>query len=402
MTRRPAGRWCEDDLEALSEAQLAETCLRLEGRVRMLRIFLADLHRENATLQRQRAMLSERLGEMEERGLGPPAWLQAGQDELLNDRQLLQASRPSAGVQVCEHQLSRAQMEQDSADRLQRLTAREELELRRCHAQEEQLRLEVCEHQLSRAQMEQELELRRCQAQEEEEEEMLQMEAGMVQPSDVRGFFKGAAWAHEHTPMSSEQKILLGPPSAHASVTFTRAPEPSKAEARSERSERSDSHESQPSQPSRPSPSRLLAVLSHSSSPRGPSGARSSVSSTYPGGAQSPVFAYHTHIQQKVPPAEVAWQRGSSLELQLPPPPRSSPARDSELRPADLKLTVLTSDSRLETLMFRSDGNFEKQALEFLMQKKLKAAFVGGLAAKMKAMVAAGQAQSSVDIVDLI
>ena len=229
--------------------------------------------------------------------------------------------------------------------------------------------------------------------------------------------------------MSSEQKILLGPPSAHASVTFTRAPEPSKAEARSERS---DSHESQPSQPSRPSPSRLLAVLSHSSSPRGPSGARSSVSSTYPGGAQSPVFAYHTHIQQKapapilscrsftpaectaqVPPAEVAWQRpialavcgcrhlrdssqlrGSSLELQLPPPPRSSPAgaplwplrpqprakprqaRDSELRPADLKLTaaslkrvslntqfqmdlllralrtlqVLTSDSRLETL----------------------------------------------------
>eukprot|EP00439_Symbiodinium_sp_Y106_P029693 s8058_g3.t1 len=170
--------------------------------------------------------------------------------------------------------------------------------------------------------------------------------------------------------MSSEQKILLGPPSAHASVTFTRAPEPSKAEARSERS---DSHESQPSQPSRPSPSRLLAVLSHSSSPRGPSGARSSVSSTYPGGAQSPVFAYHTHIQQKVPPAEVAWQRGSSLELQLPPPPRSSPARDSELRPADLKLTVLTSDSRLETLMFRSDGNFEKQALEFLMQKKLKA-----------------------------
>ncbi|CAE7624232.1 unnamed protein product [Symbiodinium sp. CCMP2456] len=363
-------------LEVFSEQQLRETCLRLEGRVRMLRSFLEDLHCENATLRRQRAVLSDRLGEVEDSLCVAAASGDAGDGEDRDGVPPLQAPKELVGQNPdgveLTWQLSNCQQRPPQAQgsgELQVLTEKE-LELRRCQAQEEQLRMEVCEHQLSRVQMEQEFELRlrRCQAQEEEEQ---QMEAGMVQPLDVRGFFKGTytnARAHD-TPVSSE-KILLGP-SAHASAAaFTWAaasPGSGQADARSERSERSG-----------------------------------------PGIAQSVTsFALaHSHIlQRKVLPAGEASQSpqgGSSAELQLPPPPRSSPARDvSELRPADLKLTVLTSDSRWETLMFHS-GNFEKQALEFLRQKKLKAAFVGGLAAKMKAMVAAGQAQSSVDIVDLI
>ncbi|CAE7836765.1 unnamed protein product, partial [Symbiodinium necroappetens] len=111
-------------LEIFSEQQLRETCLRLEGRVRMLRSFLADLHCENATLRRQRAVLSERLGELED------SCAAASGDADGEDRE----ARPLQAMQAPEAQ---------------------ELELRRCQAQEEQLRMEVCEHQLSRAQMEQ-------------------------------------------------------------------------------------------------------------------------------------------------------------------------------------------------------------------------------------------------------
>ncbi|CAE7041145.1 unnamed protein product [Symbiodinium sp. CCMP2592] len=195
MTRRS---WEDLDLEVFSEEQLKETCLRLEGRVRMLRSFLADLHRENATLRRQRAMLSDRLGEMEDSlcaaaaaasgddgeelleqspdgelsywALGPLQHAEGGdcidwggagprQQRLLAVQRLsessaeaktqelelrrCQAQEEQLRMEVCEHQLSRAQMEQDSADRLQRLTAREELELRRCQEQEGQLRVEA-------------------------------------------------------------------------------------------------------------------------------------------------------------------------------------------------------------------------------------------------------------------
>lgn len=100
---------------------------------------------------------------------------------------------------------------------------------------------------------------------------------------------------------------------------------------------------------------------------------------------------------------------------QLPPPPRSAPAVEAVPDPRNHSscrnggsghgqqhvLTVLTSDSRWETLNF-SRGNLEQQAKSFLTSKGLKEAFCSGLVAKMKSMVASGQAQSSVDIVDLI
>jgi len=114
----------------------------------------------------------------------------------------------------------------------------------------------------------------------------------------------------------------------------------------------------------------------------------------------------------------------------LPPPPRSAPAVDAMPasrgggRTADSRdprcvggrgssgggggggsrhaLTVLTSENRWETLTFLSNGNLEQQARDFLAQKGLKAAFISGLLSKMKSMVSTGQAQSSVDIVDLI
>eukprot|EP00930_Biecheleria_cincta_P042877 TRINITY_DN29502_c0_g1_i2.p1 TRINITY_DN29502_c0_g1~~TRINITY_DN29502_c0_g1_i2.p1 ORF type:complete len:1555 (+),score=430.34 TRINITY_DN29502_c0_g1_i2:130-4665(+) len=114
----------------------------------------------------------------------------------------------------------------------------------------------------------------------------------------------------------------------------------------------------------------------------------------------------------------------------LPPPPRSAPAVDVMAagrsgRAGDARdprcggsrgsgggsgggggsrhaLTVLTSENRWETLTFLSNGNLEQQASDFLAQKGLKAAFISGLLSKMKSMVKTGQAQSSVDIVDLI
>jgi hypothetical protein len=44
----------------------------------------------------------------------------------------------------------------------------------------------------------------------------------------------------------------------------------------------------------------------------------------------------------------------------------------------------------------------EQQALEFLREKRLKAALAPGLASKMRSMINAGLTRSSVDIVDLI
>jgi hypothetical protein len=47
-------------------------------------------------------------------------------------------------------------------------------------------------------------------------------------------------------------------------------------------------------------------------------------------------------------------------------------------------------------------GPLEQQALEFLREKRLKAALAPGLASKMRSMINAGLTRSSVDIVDLI
>jgi len=95
----------------------------------------------------------------------------------------------------------------------------------------------------------------------------------------------------------------------------------------------------------------------------------------------------------------------------LPPPPRSAPAAESGgggPGPASAakepvhSLTVLTSDNRWETIAFSASDNLDSKGASFLRQKGLKAAFQSGLTSKMRTMIAQGQAQSSVDIVDLI
>jgi len=109
---------------------------------------------------------------------------------------------------------------------------------------------------------------------------------------------------------------------------------------------------------------------------------------------------------------------GLSTLHNLPPPPRSAPAAEAS-PPAGggygggggggggggqgpFSLTVLTSDSRWETLSFYSGDNLDQKGSTFLEQKGLKAAFHPGLVTKMRSMITMGQAQSSVDIVDLL
>jgi len=101
----------------------------------------------------------------------------------------------------------------------------------------------------------------------------------------------------------------------------------------------------------------------------------------------------------------------------LPPPPRSAPA--VEVSPGAMPghpsgrnngvgggsqhvLGVLTSENKWESLNFSSSSHLEQLARDFISSKGLKAAFISGLVGKMKTMVSTGQAQASVDIVDLI
>lgn len=109
---------------------------------------------------------------------------------------------------------------------------------------------------------------------------------------------------------------------------------------------------------------------------------------------------------------------GLSTLHDLPPPPRNAPA--AQAGPSGsfalggsgrggegcggsrYSLTVLTSDSRWETLGFYAGENLDQKGEEFLAQKGLKAAFHPGLVSKMRSMITMGQAQASVDIVDLL
>jgi len=101
----------------------------------------------------------------------------------------------------------------------------------------------------------------------------------------------------------------------------------------------------------------------------------------------------------------------------LPPPPRSAPAAEEaascfgRIRGLDngldnsamsFTLTVLTSDSRWEHLVFSARDNLEAAGTAFLQAKGLKTAFQAGLVSKMQSMITSGQTNSSVDIVDLI
>lgn len=100
----------------------------------------------------------------------------------------------------------------------------------------------------------------------------------------------------------------------------------------------------------------------------------------------------------------------------LPPPPRNAPAAQAGPGGASFacggarggegssrySLIVLTSDSRWETLGFYAGENLDQKGEQFLSQKGLKAAFHPGLVSKMRSMITMGQAQASVDIVDLL
>eukprot|EP00932_Pfiesteria_piscicida_P014523 SRR837773.26315.p3 GENE.SRR837773.26315~~SRR837773.26315.p3 ORF type:complete len:118 (-),score=34.30 SRR837773.26315:48-401(-) len=99
----------------------------------------------------------------------------------------------------------------------------------------------------------------------------------------------------------------------------------------------------------------------------------------------------------------------------LPPPPRSAPAAEAGgggagngsgygagPSAARFTLTVLTSDSRWETVTFHAGEDLDFKGSHFLEQKGLKSAFQPGLVEKMRSMVAMGHAQASVDIVDLL
>jgi len=98
----------------------------------------------------------------------------------------------------------------------------------------------------------------------------------------------------------------------------------------------------------------------------------------------------------------------------LPPPPRSAPAAEAGGGGGGggggyggppggrFSLTVLTSDSRWETIAFYAADDLETKGSQFLEQKGLKAAFHPGLVSKMGSMITNGHAQSSVDIVDLL
>merc|ERR1712039_965968 len=110
-----------------------------------------------------------------------------------------------------------------------------------------------------------------------------------------------------------------------------------------------------------------------------------------------------------------------SSSVEVPPPPRCAPAAyqgssvransRSAIRPhverhansgRQFTLQVQSSDDRWENCAFSDSMNLDEQAGAFLRQRNLKSAFQAGLLAKMRQMIASGQEQASVDIVDLI
>lgn len=112
---------------------------------------------------------------------------------------------------------------------------------------------------------------------------------------------------------------------------------------------------------------------------------------------------------------------GLSTLHNLPPPPRSAPAAEAAsgygggghgglgggpggdpVPSRQFNLTVLTSDSKWETLNFSSHDDLDRHGSAFLREKGLKAAFQSGLVQKMRSMISSSQTNSSVDIVDLI
>lgn len=100
----------------------------------------------------------------------------------------------------------------------------------------------------------------------------------------------------------------------------------------------------------------------------------------------------------------------AALESDVPPPPRIAPFVIAEgATPSGgsaagqrFELTVLTSDSRWETLEFSACDDLDHRGSKFLEANRLKAAFHPGLVAKMRSMITLCEPQASVDIVDLL
>lgn len=65
-------------------------------------------------------------------------------------------------------------------------------------------------------------------------------------------------------------------------------------------------------------------------------------------------------------------------------------------------LKVLTKEGRWEDLYFNRHDHLDNLAAGFLQQNDLKAAFRAGLVEAMQNLVASGQKQGSVDIIDLL
>lgn len=116
------------------------------------------------------------------------------------------------------------------------------------------------------------------------------------------------------------------------------------------------------------------------------------------------------------PPSEAADPCGLALQTleNLPPPPRSSPLANVALGTHGCGLAgdqdggqrfvlkVLTSENRWETFTFSASGDQDAQGEVFLQTYGLKSAFKSGLLKKMQSMIALGQMEASIDIVDLI
>ncbi|CAE7419245.1 unnamed protein product [Symbiodinium natans] len=448
-------------LEAREDLELR----RREAQEKQLRMEVIDHHHGMAQLQqesaqrlrqleacedfelRRREALEEQLRmEVREHQRGMAQLKQESVESLrqLEAREDLEFRRREAQeeqlrMEVFEHQRGFLQLQQESVERLRQLEAREDLEFRRREGQEEQLRMELLQHQRGMTQLEQEsaerlrqleahenLEFRRREAQEEQLRlEVHEHQAKLVASSESTGSRQdqttAGSWIHQITSGGTSsaqpevQKLILGPTSyTHAVPALGTERSGNTVASVLSQPEIAQAEMAQPTAAcgSRsPVPAKVLSTS-----------LRSSPISTE---ARSPVQGSPAFCGT---PSSLQWQDARSVEgipwrvsaacgsELLPPPPRSSPARDIPPEHRDLRepcaprapsapsahvLTVLTSDNRWETLKFYA-GNFEQQASDFLAQKKLKAAFVGGLAAKMKAMVAAGQVQSSVDIVDLI
>jgi hypothetical protein len=121
-------------------------------------------------------------------------------------------------------------------------------------------------------------------------------------------------------------------------------------------------------------------------------------------------FAFESAPPPRCAPAA---DGGAGTFTQQAPPPREAPHHAAQAASrgggggsraggGQFVLKVLTSDNRWEQVAFSPGDRLEQVGSSFLSRTGLKGAFQAGLVSKMRTMISSGQAQSSVDIVDLI